>query len=97
MRKIVFGYGVSADCRLHGLCDAQEFEDDVTEDELNQTAWELAVDEAGRYGYYPESWRDEEEEEYDDTDGGYAEIDGWWEDYDAEKHDSQKPGGGSWF
>lgn len=97
MRKIVFGFGVSADCRLHGLIDAQEFEDEMTNDELDDTAWEIAVQEAERYGYYPESWRDEEEDDYDDNGGGYADIDAWWEEYDADKHDPKKPGGGSWF
>lgn len=100
MRKIVFGFDVNV-CGIGGLHDAQEFPDDVSDEELNDHAWEAALQSAESYGYYPESWRpqegDEDYQEDDEDSDSYTEIDAWWENYVPEKHDMHKPGGGSWF
>lgn len=94
MRKIVFGWSCSADCRLHGFHDAQLVENFVTNEELDQLALELAVEEAARYGHYTWGCVGEDDEVEDDH---YVDIDGWWEEYVPEKHDMKKPGGGKWF
>lgn len=74
------------------------FPDDITDDELNEEAWRRAVDHADMYGIYP---RSEYENDPDITDeeldsDTYSEaIDGYWEDFDPEKHDGLVVGGGS--
>ena len=96
MRKIVFGWSCSADCRLHGFHDAQLVEEFITDEELDTLAWELAVEESARYGHYPKGDGDGDVDD-EVEDDHYADIDGWWEDYMPEKHDMKKPGGGKWF
>lgn len=91
MRKIVIT------CHT-GQCgsDSHEFyevSDDMTEDDLNLMADECARDNAEMYGIYPESDRvayeadgDTEDEQYGSNE--YSDnIEGYWEDYDPEKHD----------
>lgn len=86
MKKIVFFY----DAGFVGTNTAElvEFEDDITNDELDRYAWEGAVQWAEHYGVYPESDRDlngETDEEFDDS---YSDnIEGYWEVYDPTKHD----------
>jgi hypothetical protein len=98
MRKIIFhlevGYA-GMDATDNGL-----FSDNITDEELDQEAWERAVQHAESYGFYPYSYEQEYDEEYDDQeeDGDqYSDnIEGWWEDYDPEKHDGLVSGGGEW-
>lgn len=96
MRKIIFqlevGYA-GMDATDNGL-----FPDDVTDEELDQEAWERAVQHAESYGYYPSSYKEDGyDEEYDEEGDHYSDnIEGWWEDYDPEKHDGLVSGGGEW-
>lgn len=92
MRKIVFGlYGGAVGT------DAWEFyevPEDVTDEELSDYAWELAVDHAAMYGYYPRYEYEGELSEEELEDECYTEyIDGWWEPYDPDKHDGHRVGG----
>lgn len=85
MKKIVFFYNAG----MSGTDTAElvEFEDDITDDELDTYAWEGAIQWAESYGVYPESYRyldDEEEDEDTYSDN----IDGYWEVYDPAKHDA---------
>jgi hypothetical protein len=84
MRKIFFmlrtGY-----CGSNAY-DVLEFEDDVTEDQLNEVAWDMAVQNAESYGYYlcsDDCYDDECEEEHP----GSTNIEGSWEEYDPAEHD----------
>lgn len=84
MRKIVIGM----DAGFAGT-DAWEFYEvpvSITDEELNQFAWERAKDHAEMYGVYP---REEYvgEEDYEDDDSYSDNIEGWFEEYDPEKHD----------
>lgn len=83
--------------------DNGTYPDDVTEEELNDDAWQMAIEHASSYGVYPETdlegVSDEdmaELEESGDIDNYTSNIDGWWEDYDPKKHDGLVVGGGKW-
>lgn len=87
-----------------GYCgmDAHDFvvfPSDVTEDQLDEEAWERAVQHADSYGIYPISDKPEDfdADDYDslDDDSYTDNIEGYWEDFDAEKHDGLVPGGGT--
>jgi hypothetical protein len=97
MRKIIFHFETGS-CGSEGT-EAASFPDNVTEEELNIEAWERAIQHAESYGIYPESdlafYSDEELAEIDDNDYSSG-IEGWWEDYNPEKHDGLVPGGGEW-
>jgi hypothetical protein len=90
MRKIVFGYHTG----YYGMDSHEvvEFPDDVTDLELDDYAWEGAVQYAESYGIHPPSDEDFDEDgfeiENEDSPCYSGEnIEGWWEDYDPEKHD----------
>lgn len=66
----------------------------MTEEELNDYAWQAACQHADSYGHYPESERpddceEDEEEIYDHN------IKGWFEEYDVKEHDGQLIFGGN--
>lgn len=98
MRYIVFRLNAG----MVGTDEAQfeEFEDDISDDELSNEAWERALDHASSYGVYPTSEMpddyDEDEvtwqsDEYSDN------IEGYWEEYNPEKHDGLIVGPGPAF
>jgi hypothetical protein len=63
---------------------------DYSGDELGDIAWQMGLNHAENYGVYPlyelEGMSEEELAEVDEND--YSDnIGGWWELYDAEKHD----------
>lgn len=98
MRKIIFTLDT-------GICgttshEAVAFDDDVTEDEINDYGHELALSNAEMFGIYPESERpedyDEENEDSWTSDSYSDDICHNWEDYDPEKHDDLVSGGGEW-
>lgn len=62
----------------------------ATEEEINVVAWQSALNHAEMYGIYPESERPEDEEDSDDYSDN---IDGYFEDYDPEKHDGLRVSG----
>ena len=85
MRKIAIGM----DAGIAGT-DAWEFylvPESITEKELSDFAWQRAKDHAEMYSIYPrEEYTDTEA--FDEDDESYSDnIEGWWEDYDSEKHD----------
>ena len=89
MRKIVIGM----DAGFAGT-DAWEFYEvpvTLTERELGDFAWECAKQHAEMYGVYPlseyESDCDSDPDESVDGDNYSDNIEGWWEDYEPEKHD----------
>lgn len=97
MRKIIFhletGYA-GMDSTENGL-----YPDDVTDEELNEDTWQRAIQHAESYGIYPESDLENftsEEMEDVDTDSYSSNIEGWWEDYDPEKHDGLAVGKWVW-
>jgi len=73
-------------------------EDDATEEEIAQEAWHMALDHAERYGYYPTDDYSEDDEDGDDPwnrDSYSHNIEGCAEDYDPDRHDMKRAGGGS--
>lgn len=101
MRKIIFH--LSTGYAGMDSTDNGTYPDDVTTEELYNEAWQMAVEHAASYGVYPlsdlEGISDEdmaELEENGDDDNYTDNIDGWWEDYDPEKHDGLVAGGGEW-
>lgn len=90
MKRIYFDYEVGqVGC---GGNDCIEVADDITDEQLNDMAYQGACDWAESYGIYACDCEDEDCE--NDHDGS---ISGTWEIYNPEKHDGQKPGGGKWF
>jgi hypothetical protein len=66
--------------------DFIEYDYKPSDDELNETAWELAKDHAESYGYYPR-YEYENEEDFDEEDEHYIDgIEGWWEVYNHKEH-----------
>ena len=93
MRKIVIGMDAG-----YAGTDAWEFylvPDGVSDDELSDFAWQCGKDHAESYGIYPrEEYADIAEYDEEDDDDCYSDnIEGWWEDYDPEKHDGHSIGG----
>lgn len=85
MRKIVIGM----DAGVAGT-DGWEFylvPVTLTDEELGDFAWERAKDHAEMYGIYPRSEYEDSDEYEEDGDQYSDNIEGWWEDYNPEKHD----------
>lgn len=97
MRRIVFTYHTGY-CGMDGH-DFRMYPDDVTEEELWDDAWEGALSNAESYGIYPypdDFTEDEDEDpEYGQSDSYSDNIEGYWEDFDYEKHEGLVAGGGS--
>lgn len=65
----------------------EEFEDDVTDTELDRAAWEASIENAQTYGWdyvTDDYYIPEDEEDYYITD---AELNYYWEEYEPEVHD----------
>jgi hypothetical protein len=92
MRKIVVHYHTGY-CGSDGI-DFYEVPEDTTDDQLYELAYEGAVEHAAQYGYYPPPEFEDEESELDEDDSISENIEGWFEDYDPDEHDSKVPGGG---
>lgn len=92
MRKIYFTYNTGyVGMESHSVV---EYDDEVTDEELDEDAWQGAIQNAESYGIYPDSDLDDySQEDYDhmvqsgDIDSYSSGIEGSWEEYDAEKHD----------
>ncbi len=66
-------------------------DDDASEVEINEIVYGMALDHADSYGYYPD-----DDDDFDEDNDGYTNgIEGAWEDYEPEKHDRYRSGGGS--
>jgi hypothetical protein len=90
MRKLiahlVTGY-VGSDARV-----AVTFDDDTPESVISDELYDMAVQHAESYGIYPypvEELDEEDEDDYTDS------IEAYYEEYDPEKHDCLRAGGGS--
>ena len=71
-----------------------EYDDDVTDEQLDQEAWTFAVQNAESYGVYPECYREEAGELGEEFDDSYSDnIEGSWKIYDSGKHDRYAVGG----
>lgn len=98
MRYIVF----LLDAGMAGTDSAEfvEFDDDITDDELSDEAWDRALEHASSYGVYPTSEMSDgyDEDEVDWHSDEYSDnIDGYWEEYNPEKHDGLIVGNGPAF
>ena len=86
MRKIFFTY-------YTGFCGSgghavDEFEDDVTNKELDQYAYDGAIANAEMYGIYPTEDASDDYDEEESRGDEYSDgIEGTWCDYIAEKHE----------
>ena len=74
-------------------CEALEVDDNLTPEQLDDYAYELAVANAESYGRYECGCG----EEHCDSCKEPVNIESSWSIFNAEKHDQWKPGGGSWF
>lgn len=64
-----------------------EYDDDVTDEQLDQEAWMFALQNAESYGIYPESDREINGELGEEFDDSYSyNIEGSWKIYDPKKH-----------
>lgn len=71
-------------------------DDDTTDEEINNIAYDMALEHADGYGYYPYPDNDDNDDDYDEYNDGYTYgIEGAWEDYVPEEHDRYRAGGGS--
>lgn len=68
---------------------AWEVPADMSDQDLQDLAWDRAADYAESYGVYnpgpAEDWDDLDE--YEQADHDWSQVEGWWEVYDSEKHD----------
>jgi hypothetical protein len=96
MRKMILrldcGTGMdSAEARMVEENDYQDWKVGVFPNHLDDEAWDQAVQHAESYGIYPESTRPDDSDPEDDDQYGNGEysvnIEGWWEEYNPEKHD----------
>lgn len=76
--------------------------EDATDEEVQNAAWEMAVEHASHYGYYPPNEFDGGcEDDYEDNGDGEESIsdniEGYAVPYDPELHDMYKAGGGSFM
>lgn len=63
--------------------DLIEVPDYLSEEDINEEIWDMAVNHASSYGIYPPSDEDEDDEDYQD----WSNIEGIYEEYQPEKHD----------
>lgn len=71
---------------------AVTFEDGVSDEEISEDLYWMAVQHAESYGIYPYP---ECEEDMDEDTEYTSSIEASWEEYDPEKHDRYRAGGGS--
>ena len=98
MRYIVFM--LNAGMAGTDAAEFAEFDDDVTDDELSDEAWERALEHASSYGVYPMEAMPEDHDENEATwqsDEYSDDIDGCWEEYSPEKHNGLIVGDGPAF
>ena len=62
---------------------------DFTEDELSDTAWQSGLNHAEMYGVYPTPDDLNEDDEEEGGDEYSDNIEGWWELYNEEEHESK--------
>lgn len=66
---------------------------ELSDEELDTMAWDLAKDNAESFGLYEPDWDSDEEDadsvQYTDNGMCWDDVQGYWEDYCAEKHDGK--------
>jgi len=88
MRKIYFTYHTGY-CGMDSH-EVVEFPNDVTDLELDDHAWQEALQHAESYGIYPPSDEDFDEDGFETEDSpcySGENIEGSWEEYNPEEHD----------
>ena len=82
------------DAGFAGMNDAEfwKIPVNISTSALSNFAWERACNHAEMYGIYPESCRPDDFDE-EDEDSYSDNIEGYFEDYDPEKHDGLRVGG----
>lgn len=64
------------------------YPDDTTDEELAEAAWQFGINWAESYGVYPMDCKPDDYDEEEDGGDEYSDnIEGWWEEYNPEKHD----------
>lgn len=94
MRRVIFG----AHTGYAGMdgWDCAVYPDGTPDDEISEDAWQFGLNNAEMYGiYHSPEMCDVEDESDMDSDQYSDNIDGWFEDYDPEKHDGHAHSG-SW-
>lgn len=84
MRKLFCKYHTGY-CGEDG-CELVEFPEDMTTDQIDEEVYWAAVEHASQYGHEMCS-EDCDDEECEMEHPGNSNIEGSWEDYNAEKHD----------
>ena len=90
-RRVVFfaSCGTGTDTAEAYIIDASEVAE-WDDERLSNEAWSFAKDHAETYGVYPPEF-DEDGEIVEDEAGLHGfewdDVEGYWEEYDAEKHD----------
>lgn len=90
-RRVVFfaSCGTGTDTAEAFIIDASDAAD-WDDNRLSKEAWAFAVDHAETYGVYPPEFNEDDDDE-DDKENYYGfewdNVEGYWEEYDAEKHD----------
>lgn len=89
-RRVVFfascGTGTyTAEAYIIDASDVAEWDDG----RLDAEVWAFAKDLAETYGVYPPSFDENEDDEDEESYHGFQwdDVEGYWEEYDAEKHD----------
>lgn len=94
MRKIIFrGYAKTVGT---DFAEAQLYSNDTPDSVIDDDCWQAAIDNAQMYGWDFVDY-DFEPEDEDDWDHYCTadDIGSYWEEYDPEKHDGERCGGGS--
>lgn len=96
MRKLIVHAGTSKSIGCAAYI-ALSVDDDASEDEINNIALDVAVDHIGSYFDVidPNDVEDDDFDEDADDICMLDQIEYSWEDYDPEKHDMYRTGGGS--
>lgn len=68
--------------------------EDLSEKELDELCWDMALSHAEGYGvYYATHYEEEDRDDEDDGDNYTNNIGGYWELYDEKKHHGHHEGG----
>lgn len=84
IKRIVFKYsaGIGTDS-----AEAYEVPIEITNEQLDAFAWELAVNNAETFGIYEPSFTSDFDEEDEEEQYDWEQVSGHWEVYNSEKHD----------
>lgn len=90
MRKIIF-FASLGYAGMDSFAKVEEFDPNTTDKALNALAYEYALEEAESYGIEPMENAEDDQEDEQTSCGRFNrfsdDIDGWWEEYNKEKHE----------